>query len=1231
MSSSASRKLVPQTDRVQELDISETPESASTSSLEFKDVFERFFSMMKEARKATSREGLIERFFKKRAEMDTMQARRNRGMYLCLSSSDAKPKSKIRRSLDGLSPMLISDLKVGVTHRGHYLCGRVGIADAFFAIMSGTFLLEDIAGDLVEIAVYELQEHQVSQISRFFPVGRTIAIIEPYYKRRTDFTFGIRVDEPREIVSWSLPMTTGAWKDLGNEFMHRVPQHGQGALLCYEAALKEVTSTSFSLLQSLLTNLSICRHSFGEYMEAVRLAAMAFVIDPSVLKPKYLLSKSLLALGKSCSRMHPAIHVAEAIIASTMSSSDLTQAEAKQFEEFIEPLKASTNADCRRYGSHRDIRNCFQVFPAEYSWCMLPEFVDWEVFGPDAGINIGSQKKMVIARESKEKGSKLFREGKTEQAQDCYLQAVYNSKDSSKLKDVAAILSNKGAALLVYSNEAEELEKRSYLLSTALANCCVSALFDHSNWKPWVRQVHIAEKLLGRGTAKRWCDRLLQILCTQKETPSVRKIVEELSGKKESLTVGKRVNDSNNSVYREPETKQGEAHGPTLSPAGAAHFDEENYSKSLHTAMSAFTLGKRLIESDRRAQIRFGKLLKRPCPKIHEELLREHGIPSGIDPQTAIQILKVAAHEARNEPWFSSHMMLNNLFPFNLQMKIKRWNGPFAFQRVEQSEQLMKAGDVIDLRMEKVQHGFSYPSMIRSNFGNAPSAGETMFYGATHVSIGFNDLGSLLCAKFSRLETDECIKQAVRFVGFEKSEFSVAKSRVVAQMIGDPTIPLIHVLQVWYSSTWSEDTLISFRRAVSKAVTEYKEFLSPSEKVIESYHQHWMRATPVSVASARQTFMKNIHTHGRQNLSNICSFRRLKDRLALCHYFLTGEVLPSDLAVEAHERYMATETSGCQENPLRQGTSEGRTQGQESADSANWRGRSTRGGRARRKGRSRSGKAKHVESIAQRTVQEERGSAWAAAFGSVTAWSVPAGSPVVEECNAFGGVAAREWVAELEAQGGDMNMMDLFVVRTLRKLHELRKRMMEKRVTVELYAGVVDALATRQSIEMAQKIGALKPKTVSWSNVLDYMELGAFHEVARVCSDGRDTIHYGYSMNWVAETYGANIMDYDVSTEKGRRVVSSAMEKALGRQAIERAKKIGLELFLFVPLFETQLNLCGYELAQKMHGCWVKHFCSKAMGDGAGVRSIRMVEYHTSDQFPLYRSDLNVYMKWTYI
>ena len=57
-------------------------------------------------------------------------------------------------------------------------------------------------------------------------------------------------------------------------------------------------------------------------------------------------------------------------------------------------------------------------------------------------------------------------------------------------------------------------------------------------------------------------------------------------------------------------------------------------------------------------------------------------------------------------------------------------------------------------------------------------------------------------------------------------------------------------------------------------------------------------------------------------------------------------------------------------------------------------------------------------------------------------------------------------------------------------------------------------------------VAARKPWTMSWSNLPDYVDYAEFHNMARRCSVHGNTVHFGYSMNWISEVFGVNIIDY---------------------------------------------------------------------------------------------------------
>lgn len=60
--------------------------------------------------------------------------------------------------------------------------------------------------------------------------------------------------------------------------------------------------------------------------------------------------------------------------------------------------------------------------------------------------------------------------------------------------------------------------------------------------------------------------------------------------------------------------------------------------------------------------------------------------------------------------------------------------------------------------------------------------------------------------------------------------------------------------------------------------------------------------------------------------------------------------------------------------------------------------------------------------------------------------------------------------------------------------------------------------------KVTENFAARKPWTISWSNVCDYVDYSDFHLMARSCSVCGDTIHFGYSMNWVTVVLGVNII-----------------------------------------------------------------------------------------------------------
>jgi hypothetical protein len=68
--------------------------------------------------------------------------------------------------------------------------------------------------------------------------------------------------------------------------------------------------------------------------------------------------------------------------------------------------------------------------------------------------------------------------------------------------------------------------------------------------------------------------------------------------------------------------------------------------------------------------------------------------------------------------------------------------------------------------------------------------------------------------------------------------------------------------------------------------------------------------------------------------------------------------------------------------------------------------------------------------------------------------------------------------------------------------------------------GIISA----DSTTLANKIRALNPHTVHWSNVIDYIKPREFHQIAKSIS-GKETAHFAHSCNWTALVYGTDVYD----------------------------------------------------------------------------------------------------------
>ncbi|MEW5312496.1 MAG: hypothetical protein WDW38_004127 [Sanguina aurantia] len=202
--------------------------------------------------------------------------------------------------------------------------------------------------------------------------------------------------------------------------------------------------------------------------------------------------------------------------------------------------------------------------------------------------------------------------------------------------------------------------------------------------------------------------------------------------------------------------------------------------------------------------------------------------------------------------------------------------------------------------------------------GQAARQNQNLTDGTTHVAVGFLDLGGL-CASLRAWEKERFAAEStapktpscgmrnhqpgtLRWIGFDKSLYTVVKTSIIAQMLkmgADTDV----IVQVWYSAAWSAATLKAFRAAVTIMVAESacdancgcpscrggggsgsRQRREPSP--FQALMQHWL-AADVPLAVAREKWMDSIACRNHFWIGN---FTRKMDRMALGSYLLTGQL-----------------------------------------------------------------------------------------------------------------------------------------------------------------------------------------------------------------------------------------------------------------------------------------------------------------------------------------------------
>jgi hypothetical protein len=278
-------------------------------------------------------------------------------------------------------------------------------------------------------------------------------------------------------------------------------------------------------------------------------------------------------------------------------------------------------------------------------------------------------------------------------------------------------------------------------------------------------------------------------------------------------------------------------------------------------------------------------LAGRTVPPFHDQHPKEHGWPVGVPNSMRAKLLE-GYELAGQQPWVM-HVALKNdkELPLDAHGIVKRFHGVHVLKWYKEKQSNAQPGDVLRWK-EGMQANLECASSIRQNFTNVAFKKETLHEGTVHVAVGFNDLSLIVHSELNPSPSGR--RGPLRFVGMDTSPRVVAKCKVIAGMVADSGTPLAHVIQAWCSVSWSRSCLASFRRCLDRVLTSLEQLPDSSvDSRVMSHLRHWFAEDPMSVAKARTEFT-NLRVGAHCTAAN---FKRQNDRMALTHYYLTGDWL----------------------------------------------------------------------------------------------------------------------------------------------------------------------------------------------------------------------------------------------------------------------------------------------------------------------------------------------------
>ena len=654
----------------------------------------------------------------------------------------------------------------------------------------------------------------------------------PFFKIRNDGTYGVRVDDPKDVLfghEVSSPVSFLEWKLEGNKCFGQ--KFYEEAKKCYSSALKSLVSDQ-KIIYLILLNLSQCSLKLNDSKEALLFGFVA-----SIIGEKSSLNEDNSLLCKAYHRMNEA-----ALSLKEFGVSELCLQKIKGLDETLwkkQFLFNESNVLLETEEYNARIKKLIDSLT--YSLCLFIEFESCQNFDLNAdSISL------------KEKAGECYLKGKYLEAKNLYLSALRNSSFKDHYAD---ILRNMSACFV---------DDPCNCAALSFVSLCVSPLSNKSLYRLCnaVLQMQFVE------SASSLCRIGLNASTT---TPifatAFAKLQEkiELTQKSGAKSTGG-INFGKNMEKLIEDEVYGKKKNSTL-----------EQTKVFNNILNLANLGSKPSCKD--------DILSMMTPfnsafPIHVEYMKTNLLPKHCDRDVCYKILEEAFELAKSYK-LHSFGLLHGIIDNEESTLIKRWGDTCTLPNFPQWHAQAKPGSLAYHLFDDTFNSQYLPSLLQS-FSNCVYKPDTVDAGSVVVSIGFVDLSSLI---YNDLVNNDLQvgKVALKWIGYEMSSYCVAKTLVIADMM--KTANPEAVFQVWYSSAWSSLTQAAFLKSVTKILNSGT---CRDDEVLQ-FLSYWLSNT-VTLKKSRQLWL----SAQNDSAMEILNFKRAIDRNALCSYALSGQLLQGE-------------------------------------------------------------------------------------------------------------------------------------------------------------------------------------------------------------------------------------------------------------------------------------------------------------------------------------------------